>query len=191
MLPDATSAPHGFAPSLFVALGVQPMLGRTFTEAEAEVDHPAPVMVLSHRLWQRRFGSDPGVLGKQVRLSGASLTIIGVMPPDFHYPLQETEYWVPLGINHFQLQGSARFFEVVARFVIRAAHRQKAGEIPLRCRIRRLDAQRFANLFLRVRGIAFLDQESGERTVHVRNFGIKLDGLHQIRFSFHALALRP
>jgi len=106
---------HGFAPSLFVALGVQPMLGRTFTEAEAEIDHPAPVMVLSHRLWQRRFGSDPGVLGKQVRLSGASLTIIGVMPPDFHYPLQETEYWVPLGINHFQLQGSARFFEVVAR----------------------------------------------------------------------------
>ena len=106
---------QGFAPSLFVALGVQPMLGRTFTEAEAEVDHPAPVMVLSHRLWQRRFGSDPGVLGKQVRLSGASLTIIGVMPPDFHYPLQETEYWVPLGINHFQLQGSARFFEVVAR----------------------------------------------------------------------------
>ena len=106
---------HGFSPSLFVALGVQPMLGRTFTEAEAEIDHPAPVMVLSHRLWQRRFGSDPGVLGKQVSLSGTSLTIIGVMPPDFRYPLDETEYWVPLGINHFQLQGSARFFEVVAR----------------------------------------------------------------------------
>jgi putative ABC transport system permease protein len=106
---------HGFAPSLFVALGVQPMLGRTFTEAEAEIDHPAPVMVLSHRLWQRRFGSDAGVLGKQVSLSGTSVTIIGVMPPEFHYPLEETEYWVPLGINHFQLQGSARFFEVVAR----------------------------------------------------------------------------
>ena len=106
---------HAFAPSLFVALGVQPMLGRTFTEAEAEIDHPAPVMVLSHRLWQRRFGSDPGVLGRQVSLSGTSLTIIGVMPPDFRYPLEETEYWVPLGINHFQLQGSARFFEVVAR----------------------------------------------------------------------------
>ncbi|HSP69675.1 MAG TPA: ABC transporter permease [Bryobacteraceae bacterium] len=106
---------HGFAPSLFAVLGVPPMLGRTFTEAEAEIDHPAAVMVLSHRLWQRRFGGDPGVLGKQVRLSGADLTIIGVMPPDFHYPLEETEYWVPLGINHFQLQGSARFFEVVAR----------------------------------------------------------------------------
>ena len=96
---------HGFAPSLFVALGVQPLLGRTFTEEEAEIDHPAPVMVLSHRLWQRRFGGDPGVLGKQVRLSGANLTIIGVMPPDFQYPLEETEYWVPLGINRFQLQG--------------------------------------------------------------------------------------
>jgi putative ABC transport system permease protein len=106
---------HGFSPSLFVTLGVPPLLGRTFTEAEAEIDNPAPVMILSHRLWQRRFGGDPGVLGKQVRLSGANLTIIGVMPPDFRYPLQETEYWVPLGINHFQLQGSARFFEVVAR----------------------------------------------------------------------------
>ena len=106
---------HGAAPSLFVTLGVRPMLGRTFTEAEAEIDHPAPVMVLSHRLWQRRFEGDPGVLGKRVRLSGASLTIIGVMPPDFHYPLEETEYWVPLGISRFQLQGSARFFEVLAR----------------------------------------------------------------------------
>jgi len=106
---------QGFAPSLFVALGVQPLLGRTFTEAEAEIDNPAPVMVISHRLWQRRFGGDPGVLGKQVRLSGANLTIIGVMPPDFQYPLEDTEYWVPLGINRFQLQGSARFFAVVAR----------------------------------------------------------------------------
>ena len=106
---------QGFAPSLFAVLGVHPILGRTFTEEEAEIDNPAPVMVISHRLWQRRFGGDPGVLGKQVRLSGASLTIIGVMPPDFHYPLEEIEYWVPLGITHFQLQGSARFFAVAAR----------------------------------------------------------------------------
>src|SRR6185295_16415997 len=66
---------QGFAPSLFVTLGVQPLLGRTFTEAEGEVDHPAPVMVLSHRLWQRRFGGDPDVLGKRVRFSGNNLTI--------------------------------------------------------------------------------------------------------------------
>jgi len=106
---------QGFAPSLFVTLGVQPFLGRTFTEEEAEIDHPAPVMVLSYRLWQRRFGGDPGVLGKQVRLSGSNMTIIGVMPPDFQYPIEETEYWIPLGINDFQLQGSARFFTVAAR----------------------------------------------------------------------------
>ena len=106
---------QGFAPSLFVALGVHPILGRTFTEEEAEIDHPAHVMVLSYRLWQRRFGGDAGVLGKQVRLSGDNMTIIGVMPPDFQYPIEETEYWVPLGINRFQLQGSARFFTVAAR----------------------------------------------------------------------------
>jgi predicted permease len=106
---------QGFAPSLFLALGVHPFLGRTFTEEEAEIDHPAPVMVLSYRLWQRRFGADPGVLGKQVRLSGDNMTIIGVMPPDFQYPIEETDYWVPLGINRFQLQGSARYFTVTAR----------------------------------------------------------------------------
>jgi len=106
---------QGFAPSLFVALGVNPILGRTFTEEEAEIDNPAPVMVLSYRLWQRRFGGDPHVLGKEVRLSGSNMTVIGVMPPDFQYPVEETEYWVPLGINHFQLQGSARFFTVAAR----------------------------------------------------------------------------
>src|SRR5262249_53756319 len=70
---------------------------------------------ISHRLWQRRFLGDPNILGKQVRLSGGEMTIIGVMPPDFEYPLDEIEYWVPLGLNHFQLQGSARFFMVVAR----------------------------------------------------------------------------
>jgi putative ABC transport system permease protein len=120
---------HGVAPSLFVTLGIQPILGRTFTEAEAEIDHPAPVMVLSHRLWQRRFGSDPGVLGKQVWLSGSNLTIIGVMPQDFHYPLEETEYWVPLGINRFQLQGSARFFEVVARLKTGVSVEQAQAEM--------------------------------------------------------------
>ena len=106
---------QGFAPSLFATLGVHPILGRTFTEEEAEINNPAPVMVLSYRLWQRRFGGDPHVLGEKVRLSGSNMTIIGVMPPDFQYPLEETEYWVPLGINHFQLQGSPRFFAVAAR----------------------------------------------------------------------------
>ena len=106
---------QGFAPSLFAVLGVHPLLGRTFTEEEAEIDNPAPVMVISYRLWQRRFGADPGVLGKQVRLSGDNMTVIGVMPPDFQYPIEETEYWVPLGITRFQLQGSPRFFTVAAR----------------------------------------------------------------------------
>lgn len=106
---------QGFDPGLFQALGVQPILGRVFTEAEDQVDHPAPVIVISHRLWQRRFGGDPNILQKQVRLNGINMTVIGVMPESFHYPLEVTDYWVPLAINHFQLQGSARFYAVLGR----------------------------------------------------------------------------
>jgi putative ABC transport system permease protein len=50
---------QGFSPGLFQTLGIQPMLGRVFTEAEAEIDNPAPVIVLSHQLWQRRFCRGP------------------------------------------------------------------------------------------------------------------------------------
>ncbi len=99
-----------FAPELFRTLGVQPILGRVFTEEEDQIGSPAKVIVLSHELWQRHFGGDPGVLNQEVRLNGEAMTIIGVMPPNFWYPAQEVEYWVPLSLNRFQLQGSARFF---------------------------------------------------------------------------------
>jgi putative ABC transport system permease protein len=106
---------QGFDPGLFQTLGVQPILGRVFTEAEDQVDHPAPVIVISHRLWQRRFGGDPNILEKQVRLNGTDFAVIGVMPPNFQYPLEVTDYWVPLALNRFQLQGSARFYAVLGR----------------------------------------------------------------------------
>ena len=117
---------QGFDPGLFQTLGVQPMLGRVFTEAEDQVDHPAPVIVISHRLWQRRCGGDPNILEKQVRLNGINMTVIGVMPESFHYPLEVTDYWVPLSINHFQLQGSARFYATLGRLKpgVSVAHAQ-------------------------------------------------------------------
>jgi len=71
--------------SLFPLLGVQPRLGRTFTAAE---DQPgaAPVVVIGDRLWKRRFGGDPHVLGRRILVNGVPQTIIGIMPPGFQFP---------------------------------------------------------------------------------------------------------
>lgn len=71
--------------NFFDVLGVQPLLGRSF---RADEDQPAltrSVAILSHGLWQRRFGADPAVVGKPVTLSGAPFTVIGVLPADFHF----------------------------------------------------------------------------------------------------------
>ena len=80
----------------FQVLGVKPQLGRTFTPEE---DHPqASVVVISHGLWQRRFGGSQQVIGKQLKLGTASMTIIGVMPPGFEFPFrpEHQDFWEPL-----------------------------------------------------------------------------------------------
>jgi putative ABC transport system permease protein len=77
----------------FEMLGVQPFLGRSFT-ADEDKQGAERVVVLSHRLWQRRFGSDPGIIGKNLTLSGESYTVIGVMPLGFSFPvLNDTDIW--------------------------------------------------------------------------------------------------
>lgn len=71
-------------PNLFSLLGARPMIGRVFTNEEARPGR-ANLVVLTHDLWQRRFTSDRGVIGKDLRLSGTPYTVIGVMGPDFHF----------------------------------------------------------------------------------------------------------
>ena len=75
----------------FRVLGVQPMLGRDFLQEE--VISYGPVM-LSHRIWQRLFGSDPGVVSRTIVSSGATYEIVGVMPPGFAFPDESVETWV-------------------------------------------------------------------------------------------------
>jgi putative ABC transport system permease protein len=101
---------------LFAALRTSPALGRVFT---ADEDQPgaAPVVVLSHGLWQRRFGGDPGILNQTIRLNERPCTVVGVMPPGFQFP-DRVELWVPAGQlsggqwqnrdNHPGLYGVAR-----------------------------------------------------------------------------------
>jgi putative ABC transport system permease protein len=83
---------------LFNSFGVTPAIGRSFTERETRPDGP-PVAVLSHAYWQRRFGGDPGVLGRRLELSDGYLTVIGIAPPGLRLGLAEPDAYVPLAID--------------------------------------------------------------------------------------------
>ncbi|HEX3985055.1 MAG TPA: ABC transporter permease, partial [Acidobacteriaceae bacterium] len=88
--------------SLFPLLGVQPLLGRTFTQSEDE--HSAPVAVISYALWQERFQADTGVVGKIVDLDRRPYTVIGVMPRSFEFPIEagrlnHRDLWIPMSFT--------------------------------------------------------------------------------------------
>lgn len=101
--------------NLFRLLGVEPQLGRAFLPEE-DAPGAGQVVILSHGLWQRRFGSDPGITGKPLTLNGQSHTVIGVMPPHFQFPSPRDELWVPIA---FSPQAAANrgnnSYEVVGR----------------------------------------------------------------------------
>ena len=85
--------------SLFQVLGVQAALGRTFLPEE-EDPH---IVILSHGFWQRSFGSDPNIVGQSITLNGSPFTVIGIMPPDFWFPvfwsIKADQLWVPLDLE--------------------------------------------------------------------------------------------
>ncbi len=120
-------------PGLLQALGAQPLMGRLFTELEDEVDHPAPVIVLSHRLWMRRFGGAKDILGRKIMVGGLPTSVIGVMPADFRFTDEKGEFLAPLPVNHFQLRGSARFLTVAAKLKPGVTLRQAQGELEAIC----------------------------------------------------------
>ena len=82
----------------FSVLGVHSAMGRTFSEGEDQPGKDA-VVILSHSLWQRRFGGDANILGRSILLEGVDRQVIGVMPSDFRFPSPKTELWVPLHLD--------------------------------------------------------------------------------------------
>ena len=103
----------GVTTGFFSVLGVRPLLGRAF-RPEEDHRYPQTVAIISHGLWKRRFGSDPNIIGKQVRISGSSMTIVGVMPPGFEYP-EQTQVWVPSAANLSQEPRDNRAWSGIAR----------------------------------------------------------------------------
>src|SRR5436190_3514507 len=103
--------------NLFDLLGVQPRLGRGFLSQE---DTPGThVVILSHGLWQRRFGSDPRIIGQAVNLNGESYSVIGVMPPGVNVPSRDNwkdQLWVPIAFSSEEAQSRGNhYLEVIAR----------------------------------------------------------------------------
>ena len=122
---------------LFKVLGVQPILGRTFTSADAE-DGKDNVVVLSYGLWQRRFGGQQMIVGQQIKLNGESYSVIGVMPPSFQFHVKQRsgtgrppELWavLPMRVSNSIAGERGRFLSTVARLRNGVSQEQSAAEM--------------------------------------------------------------
>lgn len=100
--------------NLIPMLGIRPLLGRTFSADEEGPETKA--VVLSYRLWQRRFGGDPNLVGNSILMNGEKYTVIGVMPRGFQYPTRDTELWLPLGLQpQILTRRNSHFLKVLGR----------------------------------------------------------------------------
>jgi putative ABC transport system permease protein len=100
--------------NFFETFGVQPMLGRAFVNEEGTL-HGPPAIILSHRLWQKRFGGDPRIVGRTIKLDEGSITVVGVMPPDFKFP-SYAEVWTPVARDGGEMKYRAnRYFGALGR----------------------------------------------------------------------------
>ena len=112
-LPEQLSGKR-VTPNFFVVLGVQPIVGRTFTTEEDQ--STAQMALISYSLWQRRYGGEKSIIGRGILLDGVKTTVIGVMPREFFFRERDVDYWVPF---HYTAEQWARrqshFLTVVAR----------------------------------------------------------------------------
>jgi len=123
--------------SAFSLLGVQPLLGRLFVTGEDQTGNDGEV-ILAYSLWQRRFFGDTNVVGKTIQLDGRAYTVIGVMPPSFHFApfwITQAELWAPLSLeSHAQNRdnNSLRLFARLKQGVTLAQARAEMATITAR-----------------------------------------------------------
>lgn len=135
----ATRNAYVVSHDLFRLLGVRPLIGRWFTEAE-DVDGGGNVAVLSHRFWQSAFGGDSAVLGQAIQTRRGELRVIGVMPATFTFPPRlQPELYVPLGSQWAPLQ--ARTTRILAR-LRSGVSLERAREVALRIAAGHLETDR-------------------------------------------------
>ncbi len=120
-------AASSVTPSFFRVLGVSPLHGRTFSEEEAKPGGP-DVAVLSHGLWQRRFGGDRSILGKVIQGEGLSYEVVGVLPESF-VDDQEVEIYRPRQIDPARAQLGAFSDQAIARLATDASLEQARADL--------------------------------------------------------------
>ena len=122
--------------NFFQAIGVQPMLGRSFLPEEEKPGAPFTV-ILSHDLWQRQFGSDPNIINKSLTLNAHQVAVVGVMPPGFELQFPTSKHvdmWVPFIIDVADPDyhdRSQNFLYTVARLKPNVSQEQAQAEMSL------------------------------------------------------------
>ncbi len=134
-------APESFpgarvSPNFFQTIKSGPLLGRTFSAEDGDLK-AADTIVLSYRLWQRRFGGDPKIVGQTLGNTGTM--VIGVMPPDFKYPA-DAELWTPLARASGEMRNRAnRYFTVIG--LVKSGQTLAAAQAELKTIAARLAAE--------------------------------------------------
>jgi putative ABC transport system permease protein len=125
---------------LFPLLGVKPLRGRTFQPEECKVGRD-DVLVISERLWKRKFNRDPSVLGSKILADGRSFTVVGIMPASFEFPLplfniqggqfgERADIWQPLAFQDTEMKTRySRSYAVIGRLVDGLSPKQAQAEI--------------------------------------------------------------
>ncbi|MEP6768729.1 MAG: ABC transporter permease [Acidobacteriota bacterium] len=96
--PPATLDGASVSPGTFEVFGIAPAIGRAFTREEERLGSAGGVALISDRMWKTRFSADAGIVGRSLRLSDRTLTVVGVLPPGFRFPYR-ADVWLPLAFD--------------------------------------------------------------------------------------------
>jgi predicted permease len=128
-------------PNTFLVMGVPPLLGRVFGPGDGAPD-AAPVVVLGYKFWQRQFGGDPGVIGRELRLNDKVRTVIGVMPKRFMW--RGADVYLPIVFERGQLVEGVRWVHLLGRLKPGVTMAQAEGDLaPIIADLRKREPDQF------------------------------------------------
>jgi len=146
--------------NFFPLLGVRPMLGRQFRPEEEVVNGPH-VVILSYRLWQRRYAADPSLVGKTIQIDGVAHEVVGVLPRNFTlqlpkeaFQVSDGDLWAPIQFDYGQpLPRNLTFFTVFGRLAPKVTMEQAQAEMNLIAEQFRSEFKEHAASNLRIRAV--------------------------------------